>query len=144
MDGSVTGRMIAENGMRNSNVLAIGHDFIAARRQKWIDPSQFVNLFLATLEMQCATARSTMNRTDRRAWDKAPRCGAIKTTCYLRTLEASNVEKSTTDVQKVQRGVMATATAATASAAAKAFTEAEKNACSLEAMMNGGECEACQ
>jgi hypothetical protein len=24
------------------------------------------------------------------------------------------------------------------------FTEAEKNACSLEAMLNGGTCEACQ
>ncbi len=26
----------------------------------------------------------------------------------------------------------------------KVYTEAEKNACSIEAMMNGGTCEACQ
>ena len=28
--------------------------------------------------------------------------------------------------------------------APKQFTEAEKNACSIDAMINGGECEACQ
>ena len=39
---------------------------------------------------------------------------------------------------------MASATAATATASAKQFSEAEKNACSIDAMMNGGECEACQ
>jgi ribonucleoside-diphosphate reductase alpha chain len=33
---------------------------------------------------------------------------------------------------------MATATAA------REYSDAEKNACSLEAMMNGGTCEACQ
>jgi ribonucleoside-diphosphate reductase alpha chain len=74
----------------------------------------------------------------RRAWDKG-----LKTTYYLRTLQASNVEKSTIDVKKEQRGVMATATAATA-AGAKTYTEAEKNACSIDAMLNGGTCEACQ
>mgnify|MGYP007080397324 CR=1 FL=1 len=39
---------------------------------------------------------------------------------------------------------MATQTAATGSAAAKAFTEAEQKSCSLDAMLNGGTCEACQ
>ena len=38
----------------------------------------------------------------------------LKTTYYLRTLQASNVEKSTVDVKKEQRGHMATTTAATA------------------------------
>ena len=28
--------------------------------------------------------------------------------------------------------------------AKKEYTEAEKQACSLDAMLNGGECEACQ
>jgi ribonucleoside-diphosphate reductase alpha chain len=37
---------------------------------------------------------------------------------------------------------MATTTAATA--AAKTYTNEQKMACSLDAMMNGGECEACQ
>ncbi|MDP4625894.1 MAG: hypothetical protein NWT08_12230 [Akkermansiaceae bacterium] len=46
----------------------------------------------------------------------------------------------------VLSGNKATQTAATAAAAApkKEFTAAEQNACSLDAMMNGGECEACQ
>jgi len=109
-----------------------------ARRQKWIYQSQSVNLFLATPEMQGASARSNLNRTVRRAWDKG-----LKTTYYLRTLQASNIEKSTIDVKKEQRRVMATQTAATA-AETKQFTEAEKNACSLDAMLNGGTCEACQ
>jgi ribonucleoside-diphosphate reductase alpha chain len=81
----------------------------------------------------------------RRAWDKG-----LKTTYYLRTLQASNIEKSTVAVQKDQRGVMATQTATTAAtnlAAATAkreFTAEEKRVCSIDAMLNGGECEACQ
>ena len=49
----------------------------------------------------------------------------------------------TIDVKKEQRGVMATQTAATNLAAATAkreFTAEEKMVCSLDAMMNGGEC----
>jgi ribonucleoside-diphosphate reductase alpha chain len=78
--------------------------------------------FLTIPEMQGASARSNLNRMYRRAWDKG-----LKTTHYLRTLQASNIEKSTIDVKKEQRGVMATQTAATA-AGAKQFTEAEKAA----------------
>jgi ribonucleoside-diphosphate reductase alpha chain len=67
----------------------------------------------------------------RRAWDKG-----LKTTYYLRTLQASNVEKSTIDVKKEVRGV--------AGNAKREFSAEEKMACSLEARMNGEECEACQ
>jgi ribonucleotide reductase alpha subunit len=70
MEGSVVREKIAKHGMRNSNVLAIAHETIidaAARCHKWIDPSQSMNLFLATPEMQGASARSSLNRTDRRA-----------------------------------------------------------------------------
>ena len=49
----------------------------------------------------------------------------------------------TIDVRKEQRGVMATQTAATA-AGAKIFTAEENNACSIDAMLNGGTREACQ
>ncbi len=120
---------------KHKTVFGIGHEYIvdaAARRQKWIDQSQSVNLFLATPDMK------TLSHMYRRAWDKG-----LKTTYYLRTLQASNVEKSTIDVKKEQRGVMATATAATANAA-REYSDAEKNSCSLEAMLNGGTCEACQ
>ena len=48
----------------------------------------------------------------------------------------------TIDVKKEQRGFMATQTAATA-AGARTPT-AEKNACCIDAMLNGGTCEACQ
>ncbi len=123
---------------KHKTVFGIGYEYIvdaAARRQKWIDQSQSVNLFLATPDFK------VLSHMYRRAWDKG-----LKTTYYLRTLQASNVEKSTVEVKKDQRGVMATQTAATAAtnAAAKTFTAEQKMACSIDAMMNGGECEACQ
>jgi ribonucleoside-diphosphate reductase alpha chain len=67
----------------------------------------------------------------RRAWDKG-----LKTTYYLRTLQASNIEKATIDVKKEVRGL--------AAGAKKEYTAEEKMACSLDAMLNGGTCEACQ
>ena len=57
----------------------------------------------------------------------------LKTTYYLRTMGASNIEKATVSVTKAE-----------AEPEKKAFTEAEKNACSIDAMLNGGTCEACQ
>ncbi len=86
----------------------------AARRQKWIDQSQSVNLFLGEPDMK------TLSHMYRRAW----RVG-LKTTYYLRTLGASNIEKATVAVKKT-------------------FTPEEQAACSIEAMRNGEECEACQ
>jgi ribonucleoside-diphosphate reductase alpha chain len=123
---------------KHKTVFGIEYEYIidaAARRQKWIDQSQSVNLFLSTPDLK------TLSHMYRRAWDKG-----LKTTYYLRTLQASNIEKTTVDVKKEQRGVMATQTAATAAtnAAAKTFTAEQKMACSIDAMMNGGECEACQ
>ncbi|MGB0416805.1 MAG: ribonucleoside-diphosphate reductase subunit alpha, partial [Coraliomargarita sp.] len=101
----------------------------AARRQKWIDQSQSVNLFLAEPDIK------TLSHMYRDAWRKG-----LKTTYYLRTLGASNIEKATVSVKKEVRGVAAQAE----EASNKQYTEAEVKACSLEAMMNGGECEACQ
>lgn len=123
---------------KHKTVFGIEYEYIidaAARRQKWIDQSQSVNLFLSTPDLK------TLSHMYRRAWDKG-----LKTTYYLRTLQASNIEKTTVDVKKEQRGVMATQTATTAAAnaAAKTFTAEQKMACSIDAMMNGGECEACQ
>ena len=112
----------------------------AARRQKWIDQSQSVNLFLATPEMK------TLSHMYRAAWKSG-----LKTTYYLRTLGASNIEKATTKQRKGDRE--ATPTAPTAAkpggviepAPAKPeYTEEEKQACSLDALINGGECESCQ
>ena len=58
----------------------------------------------------------------------------LKTTYYLRTLGASNIEKATVSLKKESEGTPAK----------REFTEAEKKACSIEAMRNGEECEACQ
>ncbi|MEM1440810.1 MAG: ribonucleoside-diphosphate reductase subunit alpha [Verrucomicrobiota bacterium] len=98
----------------------------AARRQKWIDQSQSVNLFLATPDMK------TLSHMYRDAWHKG-----LKTTYYLRTLQASNIEKATTKVNKEVR-------ISAGDTLKKEYTEAEKQQCSLEALMNGEECEACQ
>ncbi|MCC5022183.1 MAG: ribonucleoside-diphosphate reductase subunit alpha [Candidatus Synoicihabitans palmerolidicus] len=95
----------------------------AARRQKWIDQSQSVNLWLATPDLK------TLSHMYRHAWHTG-----LKTTYYHRTLGASNIEKATVAVKKEMRG----------ETGKKTFTEAEKKACSIEAMRNGKECEACQ
>ena len=52
-------------------------------------------------------------------------------------LEVENPEKATIDVKKETRGVVG-------GGAQREYTAEEKQACSLDAMMNGGECEACQ
>jgi ribonucleoside-diphosphate reductase alpha chain len=88
----------------------------AARRQKWIDQAQSLNLFLPTADLKM------LSHMYQYAW----RTG-LKTTYYLRTLGASNIEKAT--VEK---------------AAKKEYTAEEVKACSIEAMRNGGTCEACQ
>ncbi len=97
----------------------------AARRQKWIDQSQSVNLFLAVPDLK---ALSHMYRA---AWRKG-----LKTTYYLRTQQASNIEKATTRANKEVRIYN--------SETPREYSEAEKQQCSLDALLNGGECEACQ
>jgi ribonucleoside-diphosphate reductase alpha chain len=97
----------------------------AARRQKWIDQAQSVNLFISEPDIKI------LSHMYRRAWHTG-----MKTTYYLRTLGASSIEGPTTNVKKELRGVVA--------AAKKEFSAEEKLACSIEAMRNGGECEACQ
>ncbi len=114
---------------KHLTVFGVGFQFIidaASRRQKWIDQSQSVNLFLAEPDMKA------LSHMYRHAW----RAG-LKTTYYLRTLQASNIEKSTVQVKRndvPQEGASERETS----------TPEEQNACSIEAMMNGGECEACQ
>ena len=106
----------------------------AARRQKWIDQSQSVNLWIQTPDLK------TLSHMYRHAWHTG-----LKTTYYLRSLGASNIEKATVSVKKEVRGAAGETKAETATRdAKKVYTEAEKKACSIEAMRNGEECEACQ
>ncbi|AMV16709.1 ribonucleoside-diphosphate reductase subunit alpha [Planctomyces sp. SH-PL14] len=61
----------------------------ASRRQKWIDQGQSLNLYLAE------PSGRKMHDMYFLAWDKG-----LKTTYYLRTLAATQVEKSTVDVNR--------------------------------------------
>ena len=135
----------------------------AARRQKWIDQAQSVNLWIKTPDLK------TLSHMYRQAWHVG-----LKTTYYLRGLGASNIEKATVGVKKEMRGAVsegasggqnsgdtggshaaevtiapfamtgAPSAIVAAPAAKREYTAAEKTACSIEAMRNGEECEACQ
>ena len=94
----------------------------AAVRQKWIDQSQSVNLFLAENDARKASFMY------REAWDRG-----LKTTYYLRTINKSGIDNASRDRKKPA-----------AAAPEKVYTDAEAKACSIEAMRNGGTCEACQ
>ncbi len=110
-------------------VFHIPYEFLidaAARRQKWIDQSQSVNLFIREPDLK------TLSHMYRRAW-----ATGLKTTYYLRSTSASNIESSTKNVKKEVRGLSGVSTK-------KTFSADEKLACSIEAMRNGEECEACQ
>jgi ribonucleoside-diphosphate reductase alpha chain len=143
--------------LRERYVTAFGIEYTwfieaAARRQKWIDQSQSVNLFLGSPDLK------TLSHMYRAAWHKG-----LKTTYYLRTLGASNIEKATVSVKKEVRGragaTDAPAPEAVAAApateilsqpdvAASAATGEEavrqQRACRWNAEQTGEDCEACQ
>ncbi len=86
-----------------------------ARRQKWIDQSQSLNLFLGEADMK------TLSHMYRHAWHVG-----LKTTYYLRTLGASNIEKATVTKKKDRVPV--------------SVPQAAPKACSIL----DPDCEACQ
>ena len=85
-----------------------------AARQKWIDQGQSLNLY------NNKTSLKFLNDMYMHAWKSC-----LKTTYYLRNTSASTVEKSTVSSKKE-------------------YSTEEAAACSIEAMRNGEECEACQ
>ena len=95
----------------------------ASRRQKWIDMGQSLNLYIA------APNGRKLNDMYFHAWE----CG-LKTTYYLRSVAANTIEKSTNQARPnwVNQSKK------------NEFTPEQAQACSIEAMRNGGECEACQ
>ena len=116
-----------------ATAFAVSYEFViaaAARRQKWIDQSQSVNLFLGTPNLK------TLSHMYRDAWRKG-----LKTTYYLRTLGASNIEKATVTMTQVDKSQ---AMAGSEDDVPKQFSEEDKNTCSIQAMLNGEECESCQ
>ena len=94
----------------------------AARRQKWIDQSQSLNIYMAG-----ASGRK-LDETYKLAWIRG-----LKTTYYLRALGATHAEKST--VKSGQLNAVPTAAANTASA-----ESSEPKFCAID----NPECEACQ
>jgi ribonucleoside-diphosphate reductase alpha chain len=129
---------------RYATAFAIDPEFVldaAARRQKWVDQSQSVNLWFPGTEL------TALSRIYRAAWRKG-----LKTTYYLRTLSASDIETSTVNKEKELRGVVAQSMAGLGSAApsippvpgADAIAEAAAYwAAQKEKNMGGQPCEAC-
>jgi len=116
---------------KHLTVFQIPHAFIidaAARRQKWIDQSQSVNLFLGEPDLKL------LSHMYRHAWHTG-----LKTTYYLRSLGASSIEGPSGKAKKEIRGTMGAP-----ETAKPEYSEEEKKACSIEAQRNGEICESCQ
>ncbi len=108
----------------------------AARRQKWIDQAQSLNIYMA------GVSGKKLDETYKLAWLRG-----LKTTYYLRTIGATHAEKSTTKAGALN-AVSSDMTAAAAAApysAAPVPAAAEGAACYLRPGDPGfEECEACQ
>ena len=100
----------------------------ASRRQKWLDMGQSLNLYLGQ------PSGRKLDEMYRMAWS----CG-LKTTYYLRSLGATQVEKSTVDINKfgVQPRWMKNASSSSDIAVER---QPEVQACSID----DPDCEACQ
>lgn len=103
----------------------------AARRQKWIDQGQSLNLYLAKPNGKAIDAMYQL------AWQKG-----LKTTYYMRSLAATQVEKSTLDVNRhgIQPKWMKSKSESSAIQLNRVDTSAIPKACSV----NDPDCEACQ
>ncbi|MFO1219105.1 MAG: ribonucleoside-diphosphate reductase subunit alpha [Burkholderiaceae bacterium] len=101
----------------------------AARRQKWIDQAQSLNIYMA------GASGKKLDEVYKLAWLRG-----LKTTYYLRTMGATHAEKSTVQhgaLNAVPQGGVDTAMHATASDAAPG---SDVKFCSID----NPDCEACQ
>ena len=100
-----------------------------ARRQKWIDQAQSLNLYIA------GASGKKLDVTYRMAWIRG-----LKTTYYLRALSATSTEKSTVDRSRLN-AVSASATAVVGDIVVISGDAADVPlACSID----DPDCEACQ
>jgi ribonucleoside-diphosphate reductase alpha chain len=95
----------------------------AARRQKWIDQSQSLNIYMS------GVSGRKLDETYKLAWVRG-----LKTTYYLRSLGATSAEKSTS------RAGSLNAVASDAGAGGMSAIAEEPKFCSID----NPECEACQ
>ncbi len=103
-----------------------------ARRQKWIDQAQSLNIYMAG-----ASGRK-LDETYKLAWTRG-----LKTTYYLRTISATQIEKSTVSrgqLNAVSSQIPAAAAAAPSIAAEPALPATDAKFCSID----NPDCEACQ
>ena len=102
----------------------------AARRQKWIDQAQSLNIYMA------GVSGKKLDETYRLAWRRG-----LKTTYYLRTVGATHAEKSTT----TRTGQLNAVSMDGAPADTAAMPAAEGKVCMLKPGDPGfADCEACQ
>lgn len=107
----------------------------AARRQKWIDQAQSLNIYMA------GASGKRLDETYKLAWERG-----LKTTYYLRTIGATHAEKSTVskagqlNAVSASAPVMASAPAAVAAATEEAVPATDIKFCSID----NPDCEACQ
>jgi ribonucleoside-diphosphate reductase alpha chain len=95
----------------------------AARRQKWIDQSQSLNIYMAN------ASGKKLDDIYKLAWIRG-----LKTTYYLRSLGATHAEKSTVNTGQLN------AVPADGAMAARAADPVEPKFCAID----NPECEACQ
>ena len=104
----------------------------ASRRQKWIDMGQSLNLYIAE------PSGRKLHDMYMLAWRRA-----LKTTYYLRSVAATQIEKSTTDVNR--RGLQPRwMKNKSASSNIKVDREVESEPSIPKACGLDGECESCQ
>jgi ribonucleoside-diphosphate reductase alpha chain len=99
----------------------------AARRQKWIDQAQSLNIYMA------GASGKKLDETYKLAWLRG-----LKTTYYLRTTSATQIEKSTGRAGQLNSVSSNTPTAAAIAAPVEAATDIKF--CAID---DPG-CEACQ
>ncbi|MES2282073.1 MAG: ribonucleoside-diphosphate reductase subunit alpha [Pseudomonadota bacterium] len=112
----------------------------AARRQKWIDQAQSLNIYMA------GASGKKLDETYKLAWLRG-----LKTTYYLRTQSATHAEKSTVTAGKMNSVASSTATAPSGMSAidaAAAAAQAQMNATPATDIkfcaIDDPGCEACQ
>jgi len=99
----------------------------AARRQKWIDQAQSLNIYMA------GASGKKLDETYKLAWLRG-----LKTTYYLRTMGATSAEKST--INSGQLNAVSVEPAAAGLTAAQAAAATDVKFCAID----DPECEACQ
>ena len=101
----------------------------AARRQKWIDQAQSLNIYMA------GASGKKLDETYRLAWQRG-----LKTTYYLRTMSATNAEKSTVNAGSHNAVTHQGSASVKAAPVDDATPATDMKYCSID----NPDCEACQ